>query len=201
MLLLMDGLKQSGAMNEQAILRPSRAGDVAAIAAIYADHVLHGTASFETDAPDVEEMRRRRAELVGRGFPYLVAEDGVAEDGAAAAGSGILGYAYAGPYRTRPAYRETLEDSVYLRRDAIGRGLGRRLLAALIGEAEALGFRQMVAVVGDRENIASIRVHERAGFRLVGVLRSVGYKHGRWLDTVLLQRPLGTGDGRPPVQR
>jgi L-amino acid N-acyltransferase YncA len=205
MLFLMDRLPQGdgvaddrgGAMNEQAdigraaILRPSAEDDVAAIAAIYAEHVRHGTASFETEAPDVEEMRRRRAALVGRGFPYLVAEDG----------SGIVGYAYAGPYRTRPAYRETVEDSVYLRRDAIGRGLGRRLLAALIGEAEGLGYRQMVAVVGDSLNVASIRLHERAGFRLVGVLRSVGYKHGRWLDTVLLQRALGAADGAPPIAR
>jgi L-amino acid N-acyltransferase YncA len=193
----MDGLTQSGAMNEQAnagrtaILRPSGEGDVAAIAAIYAHHVLHGTASFETEPPEVGEVRRRREELVGRGFPYLVAEDG----------AGILGYAYAGPYRTRPAYRETLEDSVYLRPDAVGRGLGRRLLEALIGEAEARGFRQMVAVVGDSGNVASVRLHERAGFRLVGVLRSVGYKHGRWLDTVLLQRALGAGDTSPPIVR
>ncbi|HTU53104.1 MAG TPA: GNAT family N-acetyltransferase [Acetobacteraceae bacterium] len=180
-------------MSEQAnlILRPSNEGDVAAIAAIYAGHVRNGTASFETEAPDVAEMRRRWAELVGRGYPYLVAEDG----------AGVVGYAYAGPYRTRPAYRETLEDSVYLRPDATGRGLGRLLLEALIGEADARGFRQMVAVVGDSGNVASIRVHERAGFRLVGVLRSVGYKHGRWLDTVLLQRALGAGDTSPPAER
>jgi phosphinothricin acetyltransferase len=184
---------EGNTMNEQAnrILRPSEEGDVEAIAAIYARHVLTGTASFETEAPDVAEMRRRRAELVGRGYPYLVAEDG----------GGVVGYAYAGPYRTRPAYRETLEDSVYLRPDAIGRGLGRRLLEALVGEAEVLGFRQMVAVVGDSGNVASIRLHERVGFRLVGVLRSVGYKHGRWLDTVLLQRALGAGDALPPAER
>ncbi len=180
-------------MNERAnpILRASDEGDVAAIAAIYAGHVRNGTASFETEAPDVAEMRRRWAELVERRYPYLVAEEG----------GGVVGYAYAGPYRTRPAYRETLEDSVYLRPDAIGRGLGRLLLEALIGEAEVLGFRQMVAVVGDSGNVASIRVHERAGFRLVGVLRSVGYKHGRWLDTVLLQRALGAGDTSPPIVR
>ncbi len=174
-----------------AVLRSSSEDDVAAIAAIYAHHVLHGTGSFETEPPEVEEMRRRWAELVGRGFPYLVAEDE----------AGIAGYAYAGPYRTRPAYRETVENSIYLRPDAMGRGLGRRLLDALVSESEARGFRQMVAVVGDSGNVASIRLHEHAGFRLVGALRSVGFKHGRWLDTVLLQRALGAGDASPPIAR
>ena len=172
-------------------LRTSRDDDLAAITAIYGHHVLHGSASFETEAPSVEEMRRRRAELLAGGFPYLVAEDG----------AGVAGYAYAGPYRTRPAYRDTVENSVYLRPDAIGRGIGRRLLEVLIGDCEARGYRQMIAVVGDSGNMASIRLHERAGFELIGVFRSVGFKHGRWLDTVLLQRALGAGDRAPPQPR
>ncbi len=172
-------------------IRASRDDDLAAITTIYGHHVLHGSASFETEPPALEEMRRRRAELLARGYPYLVAEDA----------AGVVGYAYAGPYRARPAYRDTVENSVYLRPDAIGRGIGRRLLEALIGDCEARGYRQMIAVVGDSGNMASIRLHERAGFRLVGVLRSVGFKHGRWLDTVLLQRALGPGDGAPPQPR
>ncbi len=172
-------------------IRASREGDLAAITAVYGHHVLHGTASFETEPPSPEEMRQRRADLVARGYPYLVAEDV----------AGVVGYAYAGPYRPRPAYCDTVENSVYLRPDAIGRGIGRRLLEALIGDCESRGYRQMIAVVGDSENMASIRLHERAGFRLIGVLRSVGFKHGRWLDTVLLQRALGAGDRAPPRPR
>lgn len=167
---------------------PADAGDVAAIAAIYRHHVLHGSASFETEPPTVEEMDRRRAALVAGDYPCLVAAD--ADE--------ILGYAYVGPYRPRAAYRNTVENSIYLRPDAAGRGLGGKLLAALIAAAEARGFRQMVAVVGDSANLASVRLHERHGFRLVGVLRSVGYKHGRWLDLVLLQRALGAGDEADP---
>lgn len=169
-------------------IRPATEDDMAAVAAIYARHVRDGTASFELDPPSVAEMCRRHAELAGRGCPYLVVE----------AGGEVLGYAYAGPYRPRPAYRDTVENSVYLRPEAAGRGLGTRLLEALIAACAARGFRQMVAVVGDSGNIASIRVHERLGFRPVGVLRSVGFKHGRWLDTVLLQRALGAGDAAPP---
>jgi len=172
-------------------IRASREDDLAAITAIYGHHVLHGSASFETEPPSLEDMRRRRAELIARGYPYLVAEDG----------SGIAGYAYAGPYRPRPAYRDTVENSVYLRPDAIGRGSGRLLLDALIINCEARGYRQMIAIVGDSGNKASIRLHERAGFHLIGVLRSVGFKHGRWLDTVLLQLPLGPGDRAPPQPR
>ncbi len=173
------------------MIRPAEATDVAAIAAIYRHHVLHGSASFETEPPSIEEMEQRRAALEAGGYPYLVAEDGDV----------ILGYAYAGPYRPRAAYRNTVENSIYLRPDAAGRGLGGTLLAALIAEAEARGFRQMVAVVGDSANVASVRLHERHGFRLAGVLRSVGHKHGRWLDSVLLQRALGAGDEADPVRR
>lgn len=169
-------------------IRPATGEDLAAVAAIYARHVRDGTASFELEPPSEEEMRRRHAELRARGYPYLVAE----------AGGEVLGYAYAGPYRPRLAYRDTVENSVYLRPEAAGRGLGTRLLDALIAACAARGFRQMVAVVGDSANLASIRLHERLGFRRVGVLRSVGYKHGRWLDTVLLQRALGAGDAAPP---
>ena len=174
-----------------ATIRPSREADIAAVTAIYRHHVLHGTASFETEAPDPAEMLRRRADLVGRGMPHLVLEqDGV-----------IRGYAYAGPYRPRAAYRDTVENSVYLAPEAIGLGFGRRLLEALIEECTALGLRQMVAVVGDSGNLPSIRLHERLGFRRVGTLTAVGFKHGRWLDTVLLQRALGAGDTAPPLAR
>jgi L-amino acid N-acyltransferase YncA len=171
------------------IIRPSSDGDMAAIAAIYGHHVTHGTGSFETEPPDVNEMRHRRAAVVERGLPYLVAAD---SDGT------VLGYAYAGAYRPRIAYANTVENSVYVRHDCVGRGIGRSLLQALIERCEALGFRQMVAVVGDSANQASVRLHETLGFRLVGTLRSVGHKHGRWLDTVLLQRALGDGDETDP---
>lgn len=159
-----------------------------AVTAIYAHHVRRGSASFETEPPTAAEMRARRTALLAQSLPYLVLEE-----------AGLVqGYAYAGVYRPRAAYRDTVENSVYLRPEAIGRGFGRKLLAALIEECEAGGLRQMVAVVGDSGNTASIRLHEKLGFRPVGVLRAVGYKHGRWLDTVLLQRPLGAADTAPP---
>ncbi|MBL6080772.1 N-acetyltransferase [Belnapia sp. T18] len=170
-------------------VRPSAEDDVDAIAATYGHHVLHGTGSFETEPPNEDDMRRRRADVLARGLPYLVAEGG---DGA------ILGYAYASAYRPRAAYRNTAENSVYVRHDVNGRGIGRLLLQELLTQCEALGVRQMVAVVGDSANLASVRLHEAFGFRLVGTLRSVGRKHGRWLDTVLLQRALGEGDGTDP---
>jgi phosphinothricin acetyltransferase len=169
------------------VLRAATPDDIAAIAAIYGHHVQHGNASFETEAPTEAEMARRQASLMEQGFPYLVA---VRADE-------IVGYAYASSYRPRVAYRHTVEDSVYLRPDAVGAGIGSSLLAALIAACEEGGFRQMVAIVGDSANLPSIRLHERHGFRLVGTLMSVGYKHGRWLDTVLLQRNLGFGDAAP----
>jgi L-amino acid N-acyltransferase YncA len=171
-------------------VRPSVEDDIGAIAAIYGHHVLHGTGSFETKPPGTEEMQRRRADVLARGLPYLVAED---TDGA------VLGYAYASAYRPRAAYRNTAENSVYVRHDVIGRGVGRLLLAELLTQCEALGVRQMVAVVGDSANLASVRLHEAFGFRLVGTLNSVGRKHGRWLDTVLLQHSLGEGDRTDPA--
>ena len=159
--------------------------------AIYAHHVLHGTASFELEPPDIAEMGRRRAAVLAKGFPYLAAErDGV-----------VAGYAFASTYRPRIAYGDTVEDSVYLHPDCIGRGIGRPLLQALIAACEQRDLRQMIGIVGDSAHLASIRLHERCGFRLVGVLQDVGWKHGRWLDTVVLQRSLGRGSSAPPAER
>ncbi len=173
------------------LIRPCEAADIDMIAGIYAHNVLHGTASFETEPPDVPEMRRRRDDLLARAMPYLVACNG----------NTVLGYAYAGPYRPRAAYAETVENSVYLRNDAQGCGIGTILLAALIEECTVRGRRQMIAVVGDSANTASIRLHERAGFRSIGMLQAVGWKHGRWLNTVMLQRALGSGNDSPPHPR
>jgi phosphinothricin acetyltransferase len=159
-----------------------------AIAAIYGEAVRTGTASFEIEPPGEEEMAMRFEALAAGGYPCLVA--GIA--------GRIVGYAYAGPYRTRPGYRNTVEDSIYLVPEAQGRGIGAALLERLIGESEARGFRQMVAVIGDSANLPSIRLHERHGFRHAGTLKSVGFKHGRWLDSVLMQRALGPGDAALP---
>jgi L-amino acid N-acyltransferase YncA len=180
--------QQQNAWDGSVTIRPATDADMDAVAAIYAHHVLFGRASFETEPPSPAAMRHRREAVVAACLPYLVAERG-----------GIVaGYAYAGPYRTRAAYANTVENSVYLHPDAIGRGIGRRLLSALISACEQAGVRQMVAVVGDSANEASIRLHEKLGFRRVGVLRDVGYKHGVWLDSVLLQRSLGDGSRTPP---
>jgi len=159
-----------------------------AIQGIYAHWVTTGVASFEEIPPDAAELDRRRLEIQGKGLPYLVA----LQD------ERLLGYAYAGPYRTRPAYRHTVEDSVYVAPDAHGKGVGRALLGRLIALAEARGLRQMVAIIGDSANHPSIGLHEALGFTRIGVLRSVGFKHGRWLDSVLMQRALGRGDEAPP---
>jgi phosphinothricin acetyltransferase len=178
-------------MTTELLIRPCEAADIPAITAIYGHHVRTGVASFETEAPAEAEMRRRRDDILGKGLPYLVAERG-----------GLLvGYAYAGTYRPRAAYRDTVENSIYLRPDTMGQGIGKRLLPALVAACEALDLRQMIAVVGDSGNHASIRLHQSCGFRLVGILESVGYKHGRWLDSVLLQRRLGRGDTAPPTPR
>ena len=170
------------------LLRPAVAADLPAITAIYADAVAHGTASFEIEPPSLVEMERRHAALVGAGFPWLVAESG----------GRILGYGYFSLYRTRPAYRHTVENSIYVAPDAKRGGVGRVLLAALIEKAEAMGFRRMIAVIGDSGNAASIGLHGALGFHPAGLLPSVGWKHGRWLDSVLMQRPLGAGDATPP---
>lgn len=170
-------------------VRDSRPEDLPAIQAIYAHHVLTGLATFEEVPPDVEEMGRRRADVLGRGLPYLVAE----EDGR------VLGYAYAGPYRLRSAYRFAVEDSIYIDPAAVGRGLGVALLSAVVEAATAAGCRQMIAVIGDSANAASIGVHRRLGFEHVGVLRAVGFKFGRWVDSVLMQRTLGPGAETLPL--
>ncbi|HEU0220710.1 MAG TPA: GNAT family N-acetyltransferase [Paracoccaceae bacterium] len=172
-------------------IRPSAEDDLAMIQAIYAHHVLHGLASFEEEPPSLAEIAARRRAILARGLPHLVA---------AAAGR-VLGYAYAGPYRPRPAYRFTLEDSIYLAPEMTGRGIGGRLLAELIERATALGYRQMIAVIGDSAHRPSILLHERAGFAHVGVLRAVGFKFGRWVDTVLMQRALGPGASAPSEGR
>ena len=172
------------------LLRPSVDSDLPAITAIYAHAVTHGTASFELVPPDEAEMARRRAALLDGDYPYLVAE----RDGA------VLGYAYAGPYRPRPAYRSTVEDSIYVAPSARRSGVGRALLSRLIREAEARDFRLMVAVIGDEESHGSIGLHAGLGFEPVGTLRGIGYKHGRWLATVLMQRPLGPGAAEPPTR-
>ncbi|CAG2131895.1 Phosphinothricin N-acetyltransferase [Ralstonia mannitolilytica] len=170
-------------------IRTATTADLPAIVAIYAHHVRTGTASFEIDPPDAAEMTRRYQTLHHAGMPYIVAE---------AAGGEVLGYAYAGPHRARPAYRHTVEDSIYLHTDAQGRGVGTLLLQALIAECQARGFKQMVAVVGGGlENAGSARLHARCGFREVGVLQAVGYKFGRWLDCLLMQRTL---EDPPPSQ-
>ncbi len=164
------------------VLRAAVIEDVAAIQAIYAHHVATGFGSFEETPPDLAEMTRRFQVLMDGSYPYLVATDG--------AGGPALGYAYAGAYRPRSAYRHTVEDSVYVAPAALGRGIGRALLGGLIAEASARGFRQMVAVIGDSGNTGSIGLHAALGFEHIGTLRNVGLKRGRWLDTVLMQRAL-----------
>lgn len=162
-------------------IRPATQADLPAIVTIYAHHVRTGTASFETEPPDLAEMTRRFQTLQDAGMPYMVAE----------ADGRLLGYAYAGPHRARPAYRNTVEDSIYLDDAAQGRGVGTQLLQALIQACQARGFKQMVAVVGGgHQNPGSARLHARCGFREVGVLEKVGYKFDRWLDCLLMQRSL-----------
>ena len=170
------------------ILREARVADAPALAAIYGHHVLHGFGTFEETPPGVEEMAARLSAVLGRGLPWLAAEaDGV-----------VLGYAYAGPFRLRAAYRYTVEDSVYVAPEAVGRGVGRALLAELIARCEALGLRQMAAVIGDSENAASIGLHGALGFEMRGVLPALGFKHGRWVDVVWMQRALGLGASAAP---
>jgi L-amino acid N-acyltransferase YncA len=169
-------------------IRPASEADLPAVTEIYAHAVLHGTATFELIPPDLAEMTRRFTALMDGGYPYLVA----ALDGA------VIGYAYAGPYRPRPAYRFTVENSVYLQPAIHRRGIGLNLLQRLIAECEARGYRQMIAVIGDSANAGSIGVHARAGFAMIGTHRNVGFKFGRWLDTVMMQRALGEGAATLP---
>lgn len=164
-------------------LRDSAPGDEEAIAAIYAHHVRFGLGTFEETPPSVKEIRQRRESILALGLPFLVA----------IAAERVVGYAYAGLYRTRSAYRYTLEDSIYIAPDATNRGIGRALLARLVKRCDALGYRQMVAVIGDSDNQASIRLHAALGFECIGVQPAVGFKHGRWVDSVLMQRALGAG--------
>ena len=162
--------------------------DMARVTQIYGRSVREETASFECEPPDTTEMERRRDVLLEAGFPYLVAE----------VDDQVEGYAYAGAYRTRPAYARTVENTVYVNPDMQRGGVGRGLLEKLIQECEARGYRQMIAIIGDSNHMASIEFHQRLGFAIAGNLKSVGYKQGKWLDTVFLQLPLGPGDTTPP---
>jgi L-amino acid N-acyltransferase YncA len=170
-------------------VRPATEEDAAAVAAIYGHHVLHGFGTFEEEPPTVEDMAGRIQAVLARGLPYLVAEN----DGGA-----VIGFAYAGPFRPRAAYRYTVEDSVYIAPEAIGKGVGKALVAEVIRLCEAMGLRQMVAVIGDSGNAGSIGLHRSLGFQDAGVGRSLGYKHGRWVDIVWMQRDLNAGDAAAP---
>jgi len=181
-------LAASGAHTARISIRPAEAADLATLHEIYAGHVLTGVASFEEEPPTREEFQRRWQSIVDLGLPYLVACDG----------DHVLGYAYAGLYRPRSAYRYTVEDSIYLAPAATGRGTGARLLGAVIDGATRAGKRQMLAVIGDSANSASIALHRRLGFMPVGTFQSVGFKFERWVDSVLMQRALGAGDTTAP---
>jgi L-amino acid N-acyltransferase YncA len=171
-------------------LRAAHPNDAPTIAAIYRAAVLEGTASFEIEPPDAAEMARRMAAIVDAGYPYLVAE---------LAGA-VTGYGYLNAYRPRPAYRWSVENSIYVANESQGHGIGRQVLQALIAKATTRGYRQMIAVIGDSANIASTRLHRACGFQFCGTVHAVGFKSGRWLDSVTMQRPLGDGDTSPPTQ-
>jgi phosphinothricin acetyltransferase len=170
------------------IVRAATAADAGSLAAIYGHHVLHGFGTFETVPPDAAWMEAKRREVEGYGLPFQVAE----------AEGRVLGYAYAGPFRPRAGYRYTVEDSVYVAPEAIGRGVGRAVLSAVIAGCEAAGIRQVVAVIGDSGNAASIGLHRALGFVDAGVGRSFGFKHDRWVDIVWMQKPLNGGDETKP---
>ena len=169
-------------------LRDAVPDDLPAIQEIYAYHVLHGLATFEETPPDVAEMRERLAKVTAAGLPWIVALEGAA----------VIGYGYCAPYRARSAYRFALEDSVYVRQGHHRKGVGRALLEEMTRRCAQLGYRQLIAVIGDSAHAPSIGVHAATGFVRVGTIRSVGYKFGRWVDTVIMQRPLASGDGTPP---
>lgn len=177
------------ALNAAMEIRPAQPSDLPEIQSIYAHHVLHGAGTFEELPPPLEEMRQRYEAIAGRGWSYLVATDA----------TGVLGYAYFAQMRDRSAYRFTAENSIYVRDDVRGQGVGKALVAQVLKDAEAAGFRQMVAVIGDSENVGSIGVHSSLGFQRVGLLRASGFKFGRWVDTVMMQKALGRGDGDIPV--
>ena len=170
-------------------IRPSTDADVPAIAAIYAHHVLHGTGTFETTPPTEADMAARRADVLGKGLPHLVVDEG----------GRVLGFAYCQWFKPRPAYRFSAEDSIYLHPDAAGKGLGKLLLAELEKQAEAVGIRKLIAVIGDSANAGSIGVHKALGFTPAGSFTSCGWKFGRWLDIVLMEKAIGDGDTTPPA--
>jgi phosphinothricin acetyltransferase len=170
-------------------IRPAAEADFGAIQRIYAHHVLNGLASFEETPPEAGELVRRWRAIADAGLPYLCAAE---------TGGALVGYAYAGPYRPRSAYRFTVEDSVYVAPGQAGRGIGRGLLRQLIEICAGLGKRQMIAVIGDSDNAASIALHRACGFELTGIFRAIGFKHGRWVDSVLMQRAVGQGDATKP---
>ena len=170
------------------IIRPSRTEDIQAITVIYAHHVRVGTGTFETDPPTEADMAQRRADVLGKGLPFLVAVDG----------EKVLGFAYCNWFKPRPAFRYSAEDSIYLTPDVAGKGLGRALLTELMAKAEQSGVRKLIAVIGDSANVGSIGVHQSVGFTHVGVLKSCGWKFDRWLDVVLMEKALGLSDSCPP---
>lgn len=172
------------------LIRPSRDQDLAAITAIYAHHVNHGTGSFETEAPGVADMAARRADVLSKGLPYLVAE----QDGA------IVGFAYGNWFKPRPAYRYSVEDSIYLAPDLHRKGLGRALLAELLARCEAAGIRKVMAIIGDSANAGSVGLHRAAGFQTVGTIDGCGWKFGAWRDIVIMQKTLGPGASEPPQE-
>lgn len=172
------------------IIRPSQTSDLPAITAIYTHHVLHGTGTFELDPPSQQDMATRRADVLAKGLPYLVACEGAQ----------VIGYAYCTWFKPRPAYRFSAEDSIYMAPTALGRGHGRALLAELAAQAEKTGVRKLIAVIGDSANLGSIRVHQSLGFAHVGVLKSCGWKFDQWRDVVLMDKALGAGDTRPATE-
>jgi phosphinothricin acetyltransferase len=174
---------------DRASIRPSTDADIAAMTAIYAHHVLHGTGTFEIDPPSVADMTTRRADVLAKGLPYLVVEKN----------NQILGFAYCNWFKPRPAYRFSAEDSIYVHPDSRGQGLGKSLLAELCAQAERVGVRKFIAVIGDSANAGSIGVHKSLGFEHVGVIKSCGWKFDQWLDIVLMEKTLGPGDGTNPV--
>jgi phosphinothricin acetyltransferase len=169
-------------------IRSSQDQDLAAITAIYAHHVLHGTGTFEVDPPSQEDIHTRRADVLSKGLPYLVAVDG----------EQVLGFAYCNWFKPRPAYRFSAEDSIYISPDAQGKGLGRALLAELSAHAEKAGVRKLIAVIGDSANTGSIGLHLSVGFSHVGILKSCGWKFNQWLDVVMMEKTIGLGNSCPP---